>query len=114
MEGLCCCETTNLQPKIKKIKDTAIFEYKNQIYVIDGDITYQEFYYYEDLDGNKYHFFQSYYSPQDMKIPADVAVYQKTGYAVKKGFQTIEIFEDEESAQKFINFIYQSIGYEVK
>jgi hypothetical protein len=49
-----------------------------------------------------------------MKIPENVAVYQKTGYAVKKGFQTIEIFEDEESAQKFINFIYQSIGYEVK
>jgi hypothetical protein len=44
-----------------------------------------------------------------MKIPADVAVYQKTGYVVKKGFQTIELFESEREAKDFINFIYDSI-----
>jgi hypothetical protein len=105
----CCCAPTNQYLDTKKIKDTAIFKYKDQIYVVDNDITYQDFYYYEDENGNKYHFFQTYYSVLDMKIPEGVKVIQKTGYAVKKGYQTIEIFETEQNAKDFIAFIYDSI-----
>jgi hypothetical protein len=95
--------------KVKKLKGTAIFKYKDQIYVIDDDIIYQDFYYYEDENGNKYHFFQTYYSILDMKIPEGIKVVQKIGYAVKKGYQTIEIFEKEQDAKDFIAFIYDSI-----
>jgi hypothetical protein len=103
------CAYTKISPQIKKIKDIAIFKYNGQIYVINDDITYQEFYYFIDKDGNKYQFFKTYSSPVDMKIPEDIAVYQRTGYIVKKGFQPIEIFEDKESAIDFIHFIYESI-----
>jgi hypothetical protein len=44
-----------------------------------------------------------------MKIPEGIKVVQKIGYAVKKGYQTIEIFEKEQDAKDFIAFIYDSI-----
>jgi hypothetical protein len=103
----CCVDSS--QNSTKNIKGT--FMYKGNLYIIDSDITIQEFYYYEDINtGKKYQFDREFFTYTDMTIPEDAVVKQKTGYAVKKsGYIFIEAFETKEEAENFIEYIFNKL-----
>jgi hypothetical protein len=80
------------------MKKKGFFKYKNNIYVLDGDITINEIYKVKNENGK---FEIPSYSNADKEKLELIKV-----YVVRKSYYEIDTFETREEAEKLIDYIY--------